>query len=153
MTASKAGTHPLIVKYNEKLEEMSKSLRQIDEEINAEYKLSKFPEPIYKLIGHYEDKYQGSEGTRFVIELQNSDEYRAYMDVWGQGKSGIPQDKMSSVSYIYVNGLILHRGGGNLIFGEGFNDPFFASPEEWASLLALKVPDRIKEQSKYYKYV
>jgi len=134
----KCGTHPLIVAYNAKCAEVDELQRQIREAESAARK--DMPRPKYRCVGAYRDKHETDvEAYCFVLDLANEDEKRAWMDVWGSIE-GMWEEGRGTCAYYVVNGVLLHRGGGWIVFKDGL----VLTDDEWAAIKRGEIPDRVR---------
>lgn len=138
---AKSGTHPLIQEYNQ----LHKRLVEMDREITKAERDAPKPSPRYKLTDAYPDAR--GEGVRFTLTLQNKQDFTDYMNRWGSCPAA--DEKIHSVGYKVVNGVLMRFGGGNLIWG-GWDDVVLLTDDEWSSLLSLKVPDKLRQQPRHY---
>ena len=131
-----AGNHPLILAYNEKCKETLELSRAVTEARRA----APLPEARYRVKTCTLDRFAPVETYRFLFELVNEDEKKAYCEVWG-GIGGFWENTRASVGVYCKNNILLRSGGGHLIFNE---DAPLVSEEEWTSLKNGIIPSRIR---------
>lgn len=140
--------HPKLREANEFLlqakkleEEVRQEALKEGENLKArwEYRVKVFPYDNKK--GWYQELPSGIECVEVFGTLLNKQDFEDFLNKYGY-VHGMPEDKLHSVTYWRLNGVLLHVGGGYIILQ--YNVP--CSDEEWEAIKQGNIPPKFLEK-------